>query len=222
MIPLRDENPTSTVSFVTVTLILANVAVFLYQVSLPPGRLEALVAHLALVPAEIAYVPSHAAFATVFTSMFMHGGWAHLIFNMLFLWIFGNNIEDSVGHFKFVIFYLSCGIAAAAMQVVVNPDSTVPMIGASGAISGVLGAYLLLFPRVRVLVLIPLFIFYRLYYAPAWLYLIFWFALQLLSGLAVLGVNLTGGVAFWAHVGGFVAGVTLIVLFKKRGVRLFQ
>lgn len=120
---------------------------------------DAFVAHAALIPAEITNVPSHAAYATIFTSMFMHGGWAHLIGNMWFFWIFGNNIEDSVGHFKFVVFYLLCGVAAAAAQVTVNPNSTVPMIGASGAISGVLGAYLLLFPRARVLTVIPIWVF---------------------------------------------------------------
>jgi membrane associated rhomboid family serine protease len=154
--------------------------------------------------------------------MVMHGSWLHIIGNMLFLWIFGNNIEDSVGHFRFIVFYLLCGIAAAAAQVAIAPDSTVPMIGASGAVSGVLGAYLLLFPRARVLVLLPIWIFWRLIEVPAMLMLIVWFAMQFLSGLTVRGVNTGGGVAFWAHVGGFVAGIMLIVPFKKRGVRLLQ
>jgi membrane associated rhomboid family serine protease len=155
--------------------------------------------------------------------MFLHGGWAHILGNMLFLWIFGKNVEDSIGHFKFVVFYLLCGVAAAAAQVALSPDSTVPMIGASGAISGVLGAYLLLFPRARVLVLFPIWIFWRVFYVPAILYLVFWFGMQLLSGMAVLNtMDVNGGVAFWAHVGGFIAGIFLIPVFKKRGVRLFQ
>ena len=154
--------------------------------------------------------------------MFLHGHWPHLLGNMLYLWIFGNNIEDAVGHFGFIVFYLLCGVGAAAAQVVVAPDSTVPMIGASGAVSGVLGAYLLLFPRARVLVLFPIWIFWRVFYVPAIVVLALWFVLQLLSGLAVLGVNITGGIAFWAHIGGFVSGLVLILLFKKRGVRLFQ
>jgi rhomboid family protein len=154
--------------------------------------------------------------------MFLHGGWLHLIFNVWFLWIFGDNVEDSVGHFKFIVFYLVCGIAAAAAQVVSGPESRVPMIGASGAIAGVLGAYLLLFPNARVLVLFPIWIFFRFIYVPAWLLLIFWFGLQLLSGWTTLGAIEHGGVAFWAHVGGFVAGLGLIPLFKKRYVRLFQ
>jgi membrane associated rhomboid family serine protease len=154
--------------------------------------------------------------------MFLHGGWLHIIGNMLYLWIFGNNVEDSIGHFKFIVFYLLCGIAAAAAQVAISPDSTVPMIGASGAISGVLGAYLLLLPRARVLVLFPIWIFWRVFYVPAMLMLVLWFGMQLLSGLAVLHVDVNGGVAFWAHVGGFVAGILLVPVFKKRGVRLFQ
>jgi membrane associated rhomboid family serine protease len=223
MIPLRDDNPTKTVALVTIGIIGINVLTFLYELTLStPAHVQAFFADFALVPAELTHAPSPAAYQTIFTSMFLHGGWLHLIGNMLYLWIFGNNIEDSVGHFKFVLFYLLCGIGAAAAQVLISPDSTVPMIGASGAISGVLGAYLLLFPRARVLVLFPIWIFWRVFYVPAVVVLALWFALQVLSGLAVLGVNLTGGVAFWAHVGGFVAGIALIPLFKNRGVRLFQ
>ena len=154
--------------------------------------------------------------------MFLHGGWMHIIGNMLYLWIFGRNVEDSIGHFKFIIFYLLCGTAAAAAQVAIAPDSTVPMIGASGAISGVLGSYVLLFPRARVLVLFPIWIFWRVFYVPAYLLLVVWFGMQLLSGLAVLSMEVNGGVAFWAHVGGFVAGMLLIPIFKRHSVRLFQ
>jgi membrane associated rhomboid family serine protease len=223
MIPLRDDNPTRTVSFVTVGLIALNVLAFVYELRQPSQeQFEAFFAQFALTPARVLHARSPEAYATVFTSMFLHAGWLHLIGNMLYLWIFGNNIEDSVGHFKFIVFYLLCGIAAAAAQVAVSPDSTTPMVGASGAISGVLGAYLLLFPRARVLTVVPIWIFLRFVDLPAWLLLLFWFAIQLLSGLAVLGVDLTGGVAFWAHIGGFVAGVLLILPFKKRRVRLFQ
>ncbi len=223
MIPLRDENPTRTFAFVTVALIALNAVVFWHELTLPSARhAETFFANFSLTPAHLTRTPSPDAYLTIFTSMFMHGGWLHIIGNMWFLWIFGNNIEDSVGHIRFIFFYLLCGIAAAAAQVATSPDSTVPMIGASGAISGVLGAYLLLFPRARVLTLVPIWVFLRFLYLPAWLLLAFWFAMQLLSGLAVLGVNLTGGVAFWAHVGGFVAGMVLILFFKKRGVRLFQ
>jgi membrane associated rhomboid family serine protease len=223
MIPLRDDRPTRTFAFVTVALILLNTVVFLHELSLPnPDRVEAFFATFSLTPAHLTQAPSPDSCLTVFTSMFLHGGWMHIIGNMLYLWIFGRNVEDSVGHFKFIIFYLLCGVAAAAAQVAIAPDSTVPMIGASGAISGVLGAYLLLFPRARVLVLFPIWIFWRVFSVPAPLLLVVWFAMQLLSGLAVLSMDINGGVAFWAHVGGFVAGMLLIPIFKKRGVRLFQ
>ncbi len=225
MIPLRDDRPPRTFAFATLAIIAANAAVFWHELSLgSPGRLDAFFASFALTPTDLIHAPSPDTARTIFTSMFLHGGWAHILGNMLFLWIFGRNVEDSIGHFKFLVFYLLCGVAAAAAQVALSPDSTVPMIGASGAISGVLGAYLLLFPRARVLVLFPIWIFWRVFYLPAVLYLVFWFGLQFLSGMAALNsvdVN-GGGVAFWAHVGGFIAGMFLIPVFKKRGVRLFQ
>jgi len=223
MIPLADDNPTRTFAFVTVLLILANVLVFIYELILPGEvAVAAFFADFALVPVDLMRAPSAAVYGTVFSSMFLHGGWLHLLGNVLFLWIFGNNIEDSVGHFQFVIFYLLCGIGAAVTQVLINPDSHIPMVGASGAISGVLGAYLLLFPRARVLMLVPIWIFLKFIYVPAWLVLLCWFGLQLLSGYLVIGQMHTGGVAFWAHIGGFMAGMILIPVFKKRGVRLFQ
>lgn len=222
MIPLYDDNPTRSFSFVTITLIVINVVAFFYELSLPAPVLEQLVHQYGLVPAAVTQRGMLSDYGTVFTSMFLHGGWAHLIGNMLYLWIFGNNIEDAVGHGRFIVFYLLCGSAAAAAQIVVSPLSTVPMIGASGAVSGVLGAYLLLFPRARVLILVPIWIFLRFVYVPAMLMLILWFALQLLSGLLDRGMNIGGGVAFWAHIGGFVTGLLLIPLFKKRRVRLFR
>jgi membrane associated rhomboid family serine protease len=225
MIPLRDDRPPRTFAFATVAIIILNAIVFWHELSLGVGgSLDAFFASFALTPTDLTHSPSPDTARTVFTSMFLHGGWAHILGNMWFLWIFGRNVEDSIGHFKFGIFYLLCGVAAAAAQVALSPNSTVPMIGASGAISGVLGAYLLLFPRARVLVLFPIWIFWRVFYVPALLFLVFWFGLQLLSGLAVansMDVD-GGGVAFWAHVGGFIAGMLLIPVFKKRGVRLFQ
>jgi membrane associated rhomboid family serine protease len=152
--------------------------------------------------------------------MFLHGGWMHLIGNMLYLWIFGNNVEDVMGHVRFVYFYVLCGILAALSHALIDPSSTIPMVGASGAISGILGAYLLLFPRAQVLVLIPLGIFTRIMYVPAGFVLGMWFVLQLLSGGLSLGRQ-GGGVAFFAHVGGFVAGLALIGLFKRPDVRFF-
>jgi membrane associated rhomboid family serine protease len=167
-------------------------------------------------PAELALVPPT---MTVLTSQFLHGSWMHLIGNMLYLWIFGNNVEDAMGHARFAIFYLLCGIVAALAQALPNPDSTLPMIGASGAISGVLGAYLLLFPHARVLVLIPLGFYSRLMQLPAMAVLGFWFVLQLIS--SALADPSAGGVAFGAHIGGFIAGMVLLPLFKYRHVRLF-
>jgi len=223
MIPLRDDRPTRAFAFVTVTIIALNALVFFHELALGNSdRAESFFKAYSLTPVNLTHAPSPAAYGTVFTSMFLHGGWMHILGNMLYLWIFGNNVEDSVGHFKFIVFYLLCGTAAAVAQVAIAPDSTVPMIGASGAISGVLGAYLLLLPKARVLVLFPIWIFWRVFYVPAVLMLVFWFGLQLLSGLAVRHMNVMGGVAFWAHVGGFVAGMMLIPLFKKRRVRLFQ
>ena len=208
MIPLRDDNPTRTFAFVTVGIIALNAVVFWYELYSSPvvARVEAFFANFALTPAYLTQTHSPQAYRTIFTSMFMHGGWLHIIGNMWFLWIFGNNVEDSVGHFKFIVFYLLCGIAAAAAQVAMSPDSTVPMIGASGAISGVLGAYLLLFPRARILTLVPIWIFLQFIRVPAVIFLVLWFGIQFLSGWVTVGNVEQGGVAFWAHVGGFVAG----------------
>jgi membrane associated rhomboid family serine protease len=155
--------------------------------------------------------------ASLFTSMFLHGGWLHVIFNMLFLWIFGNNVEDPMGRVKFFVVYLVCGLAAAAAQVAIDPASTVPTIGASGAIAGVLGAYIVLFPRAKVLSVIPLFIFFPVIMVPAWVLLAIWFGWQLLQGLVALGAQTD--VAFFAHVGGFVAGAALVWVFTTPGSR---
>lgn len=226
MIPLRDDNPTSLKPVITVGLIVLSTLAFFWQLSLG-AHAEAMIQALGVMPAalfgkqslspEFLQVP---AALTVVTSMFLHGGWMHLIGNMLYLWIFGNNVEDAMGHGRFVLFYLLCGVAAVLAQAVSAPDSTIPMIGASGAISGVLGAYLLLYPHARVLVLIPLGFISRMLYLPAMVVLGFWFLLQLLSTL--LADPNQPGVAFGAHAGGFVAGMLLIPLFKRREIRLLH
>jgi membrane associated rhomboid family serine protease len=226
MIPLHDDNPTATPPVLTVALIVACVLTFFWQLSLGP-QLERMIYAFGVIPAvllgdlalpeEIARVAPP---ATVFTSMFLHGGWMHLIGNMLYLWIFGNNIEDAMGHARFIVFYLLCGVAAALAQALPDPQSTIPMIGASGAISGVLGAYLLLFPHARVLVAIPLGFYLHTVRIKAGWVLGFWFVLQLISTVASAGQQ--GGVAFGAHIGGFVAGMALLPLFKRRGVRYFH
>ena len=223
MIPLRDDVPSRGVPAMTVALIAANVLVFFHELALPgDAGAQAFFARYALTPDHLVHRGRAADFATIFTSMFLHGGWMHIIGNMLYLWIFGKSVEGAVGHLRFILFYLLCGVWAAAAQVGMSPDSTVPMLGASGAISGVLGAYLLLFPRSRVLLLIPLWIIVRFIEVRAVWVLLFWFVLQLFSGWASLSTAGGGGVAFWAHVGGFVAGMVLILPFKKRGVRLFR
>ncbi len=227
MIPLHDDNPTEVTPLLTIGLIAACVLAFFYQVSLPRGSGELFVFRYGAIPAVVfgtaALPPEYVgipAWASLVTSMFLHGGWMHLIGNMLYLWIFGNNIEDVMGHGRFIVFYLLCGLLAALSHALTDPGSTVPMVGASGAISGILGAYLLLFPRAQVLVIIPFFIFSRLMYVPAGLVLGFWFVLQLFSGGFSLGSQ-GGGVAWFAHIGGFVAGMVLIGLFKRPNVRFF-
>jgi len=226
MIPLRDDNPTTLKPVITIGLIALCTLVFFWQLSLG-AHAEAMIQALGVMPAalfgkqtlspEFMQVP---AVLTVVTSMFLHGGWMHLIGNMLYLWIFGNNVEDVMGHGRFVVFYLVCGAAAVLAQALPAPDSTIPMIGASGAISGVLGAYLLLYPHARVLVLIPFGYFSRMVYLPAMVVLGFWFLLQFLSIL--LADPNQPGVAFGAHAGGFVAGMLLIPLFKRREIRLLH
>ena len=217
MIPLRDDNPTVLRPVVTVSLILANAAVFFYELSLDPRLLEALIYQMGMVPASLAhgYIAGTGGYGTVLSSMFLHGGWMHIVGNMLYLWIFGNNVEDSMGHLRFIIFYLFAGIAAAMTHVVLNPAATAPTIGASGAISGVLGAYLVLFPRARVQTLVTLGFFIRIVYLPAWVLLIFWIGLQLLNQSLAPEDPSTGGIAYAAHIGGFAAGIILLPFFRK-------
>jgi membrane associated rhomboid family serine protease len=226
LIPLKDDNPTRSVPVVSYGIIGLCVLVFLWQMSLGPREGQAAVYALGLIPTvllqgtslppEIAIVPP---VATIFTSMFLHGGWLHLIGNMLYMWIFADNIEDSMGHGRFLVFYLLCGVAAAMAQALPAPASEIPMVGASGAISGVLGAYLLLHPRAHVLVLVPLGFFSQVMRLPALLVLGLWFVLQLISEV---GAPEGAGVAFRAHIGGFLAGMLLIPLFKGRRVQLFD
>jgi membrane associated rhomboid family serine protease len=216
MIPLRDINPRRRFPLITLVLIVLNVVVFVYELLLPSqNALDSLVFTWGLVPYRLVQMDPRA-IITVFTSMFMHSGFMHIIGNMLYLWIFGDNIESALGSVRFLMFYLLCGLGAALGQVLVNPASHVPMIGASGAISGVLGAYLLLYPRAEVETLLILGYFVRLVRMPAVVVLGFWIVLQLFSGLASLGTDAMGGVAFFAHVGGFVAGLLLVLLLRRR------
>lgn len=217
MLPLRDDNPSSRVPVVTYALIAANVAVHLYASSLGPG-LRPFLDAWGVVPYRLVAAFSGDGDAamqatTVFTSLFLHAGWLHLLGNMWFLWVFGDNVEDRMGHLGFLVFYLAAGGCAAFVQVLVLTDSIVPMVGASGAIAGVLGAYAFAFPRAKVLTLVPLIIFFQVVSLPALLLLGFWFALQFLAGTLFGSAN--GGVAWWAHIAGFVFGFVIMSLVRR-------
>ncbi len=211
MIPLRDVIPSRTTPYVTVTIIVLNTIAWIYELAMPRQELEVFLQIFGVVPA--AFIPS-----TLVTSMFLHGGWSHVIGNMLYLWIFGDNVEDRMGHGRFVVFYLLCGFVAAFGQIVMDPGSTVPMIGASGAIAGVMGAYFVLYPHSRVLTLIPFIIFFDIVEIPAIFLLGFWFVMQLFSAgaIAVTANTGGGGVAFMAHVAGFVMGVVGVFVFRRK------
>jgi membrane associated rhomboid family serine protease len=210
MFPLRDSEPSYTKPVVTMFIIAVNLLVFLFEASLDPYTLNAFIAHYGLIPAEF-----HA--SAIFTSMFVHGGWLHVLGNMWFLWIFGNNIEDILGHEKYLIFYIMCGVAAAVTQTYFNLGSQVPMVGASGAIAGVMGAYLIKFPHARIRTLF-FFIFIMFFDIPAWVMLVYWFAIQFFSGIGSIAESTanSGGTAFFAHVGGFLAGILLVNLLRPR------
>ncbi len=228
MFPLKDDIPSETTPFVTIGLIALNILVFLYQASLQfapeaaaARTAQAFVTEFGVVPCRLAgqcatAIDFPSPLATVFTSMFLHGGLFHVLGNMLYLWIFGDNVEDTLGHGRFLFFYLAAGVAAVAAQTLVNPASRTPMIGASGAVSGVLGAYLILFPRARVLTVLVLGFFVRLVRIPAMIVLGFWIVVQVVQGLGVLGRGVEGGVAWFAHVGGFIAGAGLLFLLRPR------
>jgi membrane associated rhomboid family serine protease len=211
MIPLRDIIPSRTTPYITVTIIVINALAWFYEIALPSDRLPAFLTHYGVVPAN--FSPP-----TLVTSMFLHGSWSHVIGNMWYLWIFGDNVEDRVGHGRFIIFYLLCGIVAALTQVTADPSSALPTIGASGAIAGIMGAYFVLYPQSRVLTLLP-WIFIQIVELPAVVLLGFWFLMQLFSAGAIAVTSSShggGGVAFMAHIGGFILGAAAIFVFRKR------
>jgi membrane associated rhomboid family serine protease len=212
MIPLRDTQPSYSTPFVTIAIIVANIMVFLHQVSLDPYELNHFIARYAIIPDRFQY-------SDLLSSAFLHGGWMHLIGNMWFLWIYGDNVEDVLGHGKYFLFYLLCAIAAGLVHVMLAPYSRVPTLGASGAIAGVMGAYMIKFPHSRIITLVPIFIFFTTFEIPAVIMLLYWFALQIFSGVGSIGysnVSKGGGVAWFAHVGGFVAGMMLIYVLGTR------
>jgi membrane associated rhomboid family serine protease len=213
MFPLRDTQPSYSRPLITVLIIILNVVVFLHEFSLDEYSRNYFIAHYGLVPARF-----H--FSAVLTSMFLHGGWMHIIGNMWFLWIFGDNVEDVFGHFKYLVFYLLCGIAAAFTQVVFSAGSRLPMVGASGAIAGVMGAYLIKFPKSRIVTLVFIFIFFTTIEVPAGLMLAYWFFIQFFSGIGTIGYSHVsqGGTAFFAHIGGFITGMILVGVMGTRQI----
>lgn len=220
MIPLRAEIMRRSTAFVNMLLILANTLIFIYEFSLPARAGNALISGFGLVPSHVQSFVSHpqgqmtAAMLPLFTSMFLHGGILHLVGNMLFLWVFGGGIEDRLGHAAYLLFYITCGIGAGLVHVATNWGSSVPTIGASGAISGVMGAFIVLFPRSKILTLVPLLFIFFTARLPAILMLGYWFLVQFLSGLSTFGQINQGGVAWWAHIGGFAMGAILILQFR--------
>ena len=229
MFPIRDDTPRFSTPIITYFIIALNVVVFLYELMVggqSQGALNAFVAEFGVIPRhEVAVLTGQsslspaAAILPIFTSMFLHGGWLHIIFNMWWLWIFGDNIEDYLGHFKYLVFYLVTGFVAALVHIALNLTSRVPTVGASGAIAGVMGAYIVLYPRGKVLTLVFLIVFVTFWWLPAWLFLGYWFLIQFISGAATSIATTsqsTGGVAVWAHVGGFLAGIVLIKLMPAR------
>jgi len=222
VIPLKDKNPSRTFPFVNYLLIAANVVVFFYEISLGQ-RLDDFIVKYGLVAHRYFYDVSHhiyfvRRYVPFLSSMFLHGGWMHIIGNMWFLFIFGDNIEDRLGHGNYFVFYILSGLAAAIVQILSSVNSSVPTIGASGAISGVLGAYLVIFPRAKIVTLIPIFFFFDIIDISAFLFIGFWFLMQFVSGIQSLGFDTSGGIAWWAHVGGFVAGILMVPVFKKREI----
>ena len=224
MIPIRDDTPRTLTPYVTYFLVGLNLLIFLFEVVLDPRSRTGFIFTFGAIPVRfLGLIGTHpvAAIVPVFTSMFLHASWLHVIFNMWWLWIFGDNIEDYLGHVRYLLFYLVSGLAAAGLHILFNTGSSVPSVGASGAIAGVMGAYFLLYPSARVLTLIPFFFLYFTW-LPAWLILGYWFVVQFLSGAATsisAAGQSSGGIAFWAHVGGFLAGVALIKALPKRPQR---
>lgn len=223
MIPIRDTIPSRSQPVVNIGLIIANTVVFLYQTSLGP-RVEEFINDFGLIPVRFWHLIEKGvdpiAFGPLFSSMFLHGGWFHIIGNMWYLWIFGDNVEDRMGHFRYLVFYILCGLSAGFVHLITNAKSGIPTVGASGAIAGIMGAYFMLFPLARIWTLVPVFIFMQFVEIPALVYLGLWFVYQFLLGSLSLGLGPSiGGIAWWAHIGGFVSGAILVFVFKKRRVQ---
>ncbi len=224
--PYRDDNPRDTFPFVTVSIIIVNAIVFTAQITLPSTQLSAFFQDFGIIPARLVQVDQVFSLFSLFhhgitflSSVFIHGGWMHIISNMWMLWIFGDNIEDKFGHGRFLLFYLVAGVMAGVAHVIINPGSGIPTIGASGAVSGVMGAYLLMFPKARIKAMVFIFIVFFVR-VPAWVFLGIWFSIQLASGMESFVLEEVSGIAFWAHIGGFLVGI--VVVFFRKLVLLFR
>ena len=215
MFPLYDTVRSRRFPFINLMLILINILAFLYEMQMDPSVLKEFIFEWGLIPARLLNVPS-VTWGTIFTSMFLHGGWFHIINNMWVLFIFGDNVEARMGGIRYLVFYLLCGVAAGLLQTYVLSSSQQPMIGASGAVAGILGAYLILFPHSRIASLVPILFIFTIIEIPAVIFLLFWFVLQLYSGLFAIGGGSGSGIAWWAHVGGFLFGVVMVVFFRRR------
>ena len=226
MIPLRDSIRPQKKPFVNWILIAINVVVFINEIVLPPDLLNEFFYNWGLIPSNVVHLvstgsPLNPVMITFITAMFLHGGWLHMLGNMLFLWVFGDNVEDRFGHLRYLLFYLLVGIIGSITHILSNTASVVPIIGASGAVAGVLGAYFVTFPKARVLTLIPIIFFFTIVEIPAVIFLALWFILQIFNGTASLG-GAANPVAWWAHIGGFVAGIVLIKIGAPRGIRWYR
>jgi len=224
VIPLRDSLRPRTAPFINWILIAVNLYIFIREIMLPPGELNEVFYTLGLIPSNVSHLifsgsPLDVSMISFITAMFLHGGWMHVLSNMLFLWVFGDNVEDRLGHLRYLFFYLAAGIVGSIAHIMSNPFSEVPIIGASGAVAGVLGAYFVTFPRARVLTLIPIIIFFTIVEIPAVIFLALWFVLQIFNGTASLG-GAADAVAWWAHVGGFLAGIVLIKTLGKAKIEV--
>ncbi len=219
MFPIKDENPARTIPFLTILIIIANS--FFFYIELTSPDMKGFIFNYGLIPREfflnLKELKIGDSIFPFFSSMFLHGGFFHIISNMWFFWIFGNNVEDAMGHFKFLIFYLLCGVGAGLSQILMNPHSTIPMVGASGAISGVLGAYFLFYPGARILTLVIAFFFVRMIYVPAGIFILIWFFMQVVNSLTINPEG--GGIAWYAHIGGFLTGIFLAGFFVRKRVR---
>ncbi len=220
MFPLRDNIPSRSICIITILLIILNLYIYYQEILLSDALLTKIIKRYGLIPARLTAITAQGSldfspYVTLISNLFLHGGWMHVLGNMWYMWVFADNVEDWLGHFRFIIFYLACGVIANITHIVLDPSSTIPTIGASGAVSGILGAYLVLYPKAKVKTLVPIFVFLSIFEIPAVIFLGLWFIFQLFSGTAALHSS-GSNIAWWAHIGGFIGGMILIRFFRRR------